>query len=378
MDRGGDAGRSCLPWPHNWRAGAWGRAREAISKLLEVAPPEATLLHSGTEHGVDDHGQHEHRVPVDLVAVGSLVRVRPGERVPFDGEVVRGASFVNQALITGEAVAVEKSAGDDVYAGTMNENGVLDVRTTRPASDTTIARMIRMVEESQTRRAPSEQFVEKFTRYYTPAVFLLAFSVAVVPPLARGGGWAEWFYMGMVILLISCPCALVISTPVSIVRGVDSGGAARRADQGRRVSGGSRQGQSAGARQDRRGDARRSGGGRVRALERTRSGRGAAPPGATGAVERASAGACHPALCQGAGRARDAAGGLPGPAGTGRGGVRERRHVLGGQRADDAREGRDVERGRGEARRNGRQRAHGGGCAERASTEARNLGRWWP
>jgi Zn2+/Cd2+-exporting ATPase len=199
-----------------------GRAREAISRLLEFSPPEATLLHSGTTHGKEDHGEHEHRVPAEQISLGSLIRVRPGERLPFDGVVERGASFVNQALITGESVPVEKIAGDEVFAGTMNENGVLDIRTTREASDTTIARMIRMVEDSRIRRAPSEQFVEKFTRYYTPAVFLLAFSIMVLPPLFRGGGWVQWFYEGMVILLISCPCALVISTPVSIVAALTS------------------------------------------------------------------------------------------------------------------------------------------------------------
>jgi Cd2+/Zn2+-exporting ATPase len=198
---------------------AWSlsRARVAISRLLEITPQQATVMHAGTAHGRDDHGEHEHRVPVEEVRRGAVVRVRPGERVPFDGEVLRGTSYVNQALITGEPVAVEKRPGDSVYAGTMNENGLLDVLTTREAFDTTLARMVRMVEESQKRRAPSEQFVERFTRYYTPLVFLLAFSVAVLPPLLRGGDWGQWFYQGMVVLLISCPCALVISTPVSIV-----------------------------------------------------------------------------------------------------------------------------------------------------------------
>jgi Cd2+/Zn2+-exporting ATPase len=203
---------------------AWSlaRARQAISSLLRVTPPMATVLHAGSEHGSADHGHHEHPLPVSQVPVGSLVRVKPGERVPFDGEVVRGTSLVNQALITGESVAVEKEPGDTVFAGTMNEEGSLEIRTARPAADTTLARMIRMVEQSQSRRAPTEQFVEKFTRYYTPAVFLMAFSVAVLPPLFGGGGWAGWFYQAMVILLISCPCALVISTPVSIVAALTS------------------------------------------------------------------------------------------------------------------------------------------------------------
>lgn len=192
------------------------RARDAIAKLMQVAPPVAAVIHG------EGGGEHEHPTPVGLVRVGSVVRVKPGERIPCDGEVVRGECLVDQALITGESVAVEKRPGDAVFAGTMNENGTLVIRVTRAASDSTLARMIRMVEESESRRAPSEQFVEKFTRYYTPAVFLLAFSVMVLPPLVAGGVWSDWFYQGMVVLLISCPCALVISTPVSVVAALTS------------------------------------------------------------------------------------------------------------------------------------------------------------
>lgn len=183
------------------------RARDAIARLLSVAPPEASVI----------HGSHEHRVAVETVGVGARVRVRPGERIPADGRIVAGVSFVNQALITGESVAVEKHAGEEVFAGTINESGTLEVETSRGASDSTLARMIRMVEESHSRRAPSEQIVERFTRYYTPTVLLLAFCISTLPPLWKGGGWSEWFYQGMVVLLIACPCALVISTPVSIV-----------------------------------------------------------------------------------------------------------------------------------------------------------------
>jgi Cd2+/Zn2+-exporting ATPase len=194
-----------------------GRARDAIRQLLDMAPHEATVLHGGTEHGKHDHGEHEHRVLASDVQVGARVRVRPGERIPCDGDVVRGSSFVNQALITGESTPAPKMSGDSVYAGSINESGVIDIQTTREHSDTTLARMVRMVEQSQVRRAPAEQFVERFTRVYTPFVFLLAFSVMVLPPAFGYGAWAKWFYEGMVILLISCPCALVISTPVSIV-----------------------------------------------------------------------------------------------------------------------------------------------------------------
>ncbi|MBI5086016.1 MAG: heavy metal translocating P-type ATPase [Acidobacteria bacterium] len=199
------------------------RARRAITRLLAVTPAEASVI----------HGDHEHRAAVGAVSPGTLIRVRPGERIPFDGEVAGGVSLVNQALITGESVAVEKSPGDAVLAGSMNESGTLEIRTTRPASDTTLARMVRMVEESRSRRSASERLIERFSRRYTPAVLLLALTVAVVPPLFRGGAWGEWFYQGMVILLISCPCALVISTPVSITAAMASA-----AGQGVLVKGG--------------------------------------------------------------------------------------------------------------------------------------------
>jgi len=188
------------------------RARKAVTALMEVSPGEASVVHH----------DHEHKTPVESVQVGSTVRVRPGERIPCDGEVVSGNSDVNQAMITGESAPVWKAAGDTVYAGTMNGDGVLDLRTTKQAGDTTLARIIRMVEGVQHRRAPSEQFVEKFSRYYTPAMMLLATAVSVIPPAFFGGNWGDWFYQGMVILLISCPCALVISTPVSIVAALAS------------------------------------------------------------------------------------------------------------------------------------------------------------
>lgn len=204
----------CLAvWLEGW---SMTRARDAIAKLLQVAPAEASVLHGEGE------SEHEHLTPVARVQAGARVRVKPGERIPCDGEVLRGESRVDQALITGESVAVDKRPGDHVYAGTINEDGMLEIRVTQAAESTTLARMIRMVEESQARRAPSEQFVEKFTRIYTPAVFLLAFSVMVLPPLFAGGVWSEWFYQGMVVLLISCPCALVISTPVTVVAALAS------------------------------------------------------------------------------------------------------------------------------------------------------------
>lgn len=188
------------------------RARQAITSLLAVAPSEASVV----------HGDHEHRVEIEALQVGATVRVRPGERIPCDGTVRFGQSHVNQALITGESVAVEKEPGDEVFAGSLNESGTLEITATRQARDTTLARMLRMVEDSRTRRAPSEQTVERFTRYYTPAVLALALGVATFPPLILHAPWSVWLYHGMVILLISCPCAFVISTPVSVVAALAS------------------------------------------------------------------------------------------------------------------------------------------------------------
>lgn len=183
------------------------RARKAVTSLMAVTPGEARVIHH----------DHEHKVAVDKIHVGARVRVRPGERIPCDGTVITGSSEVNQAMITGESIPVHKGVGASVFAGTMNGDGVLEIRTTKAATDTTLARIIRMVEGVQHRRAPSEQFVEKFSRYYTPVMILLALLVSVIPPIFTGADWGDWFYHGMVILLISCPCALVISTPVSIV-----------------------------------------------------------------------------------------------------------------------------------------------------------------
>ena len=192
------------------------QAQSSVAALLDQTPAEAAVLHH----------DHEHRTPVDRIPVGARVRIRPGETVPCDGVVDAGESAVDQAIITGEPVPVPKRAGDRVFAGTLNGLGVLEVRTTSAAADTTLARIVRMVEGAPHRRAPSEQFVERFARIYSPAILSLALAVAMVPPLVTGANAAQWFYQGMVILLISCPCALVISTPVTIVSALSS--AARR------------------------------------------------------------------------------------------------------------------------------------------------------
>jgi len=195
---------------------AWsvGRARNAIVSLFKLAPPTARYI--------CPHDGDIMEKPIEDVPVGVTVLVRPGERIPLDGQITRGSAFINQSPITGESVPVEKHEGDEVFAGTINEDGAIEFRATKPASDTTIARIIRMVEEAQSRQAPSEQWVEKFARYYTPAMILLACAIAVIPPLVAGGGWSRWFYEALVILVIACPCALVISTPVSIVAALAS------------------------------------------------------------------------------------------------------------------------------------------------------------
>ncbi len=191
------------------------RARRAIREMMAVAPSEALVRRGDTVVSV----------AVDKVAVGDIVLVSPGGRVPVDGTVLHGESAVNQAPITGESWPAEKTVGDAVYAGSINGSGALDVRVDRPAADSTIARIIHLVEEAQARRAPIQTFVDRFARLYTPAVVVMAALIAVVPPTLAsvealslaGGAWGEWFYRALVLLVVSCPCALVISTPVAIV-----------------------------------------------------------------------------------------------------------------------------------------------------------------
>ena len=185
-----------------------GRARNAVSALLDLAPPTARVLY-------DDSSEAD--VPAAAVAVGARFVVRGGDRIPLDGEVVDGAGAVDQAPITGESALVPKETGDDVYAGSINGEGTLTVRATKAASDTVLSKIIRMVGDAHSRRAEVEQWVTKFARIYTPVVMVLAIVIALVPPLFAGGDWGFWFYNALVLLVIACPCALVISTPVSIV-----------------------------------------------------------------------------------------------------------------------------------------------------------------
>jgi Cd2+/Zn2+-exporting ATPase len=190
------------------------RARRAIKALVDISPTKARFI-CPTDGDIEEK-------PVEDIPVGVTVLVRPGEKIPLDGIVTRGITSVDQSPITGESTPVIKEPGDEVFAGTINAEGSIEFRSTRPASDTTLSRIIRMVEEAQARRAPTEQWVDQFARIYTPTMMALALLIAVVPPLLFAGAWADWFYQALVILVIACPCSLVISTPVSIVAGLTS------------------------------------------------------------------------------------------------------------------------------------------------------------
>jgi Zn2+/Cd2+-exporting ATPase len=186
------------------------RARRAIESLMQLTPETALLKRGDTFE----------EVSVEQVNVDDIFAVKSGARLPLDGQVINGASTVNQAPITGESMPVEKQAGDEVFAGTINGEGSLEVRATKRASDTMLAKIIHLVEEAQSQKAPSQRFVDVFAKYYTPAVMVLALLVFLVPPLVFGGAWFTWTYRALVLLVIACPCALVISTPVSVVSGL--------------------------------------------------------------------------------------------------------------------------------------------------------------
>lgn len=194
-------------WLEGW---ADRRARRAVEALLEIAPKTAVIK----------RGDQFVEAPVEEAKIGDVVAVKSAMRIPLDGEVVSGESAVNQAPITGESVPVDKKSGDQVFAGTINGEGSLEIRVTKIAGDSTLARIIRLVKEAQEQKAPTQRFVDVFARYYTPIVTLAALALFVVPPLLFGGQWSEWLYRACVLLIIACPCALVISTPVSIVAGL--------------------------------------------------------------------------------------------------------------------------------------------------------------
>ncbi len=192
---------------------AAGRARASIQSLTQLVPKTALLEREGRTV----------EVPADNLAVGNLILVRPGDRIPADGVIVSGESPIDEAPVTGESTPVRKGIDAVVFAGTVNGDVALRIRVTAAAEDNTIARVVKLVEEAQESKAPTERFIDRFSRYYTPGVVVVAALIAVVPPLLFGGIWDEWIYKGLAILLIGCPCALVISTPAAIAAGLSAG-----------------------------------------------------------------------------------------------------------------------------------------------------------
>ena len=186
------------------------KARQSIRSLMDIAPKEALIRRNNVEQ----------LVSVDKIDIDDIMIIKPGQKIAMDGLVINGHSSVNQAAITGESVPVEKQLDDEVFAGTLNEEGILEVKVTKKVTDTTIAKIIHLVEEAQGERAPAQAFVDKFAKYYTPFIIIMALLIVVVPPLFFGGDWNKWLYQGLSILVVGCPCSLVISTPVSIVSAI--------------------------------------------------------------------------------------------------------------------------------------------------------------
>ncbi|WLR96395.1 heavy metal translocating P-type ATPase [Shinella sumterensis] len=192
---------------------AAGKARDSIRSLSTLVPKTALLEEDGRTK----------EVPAEALPVGAVILVRPGDRISADGTIIEGESAIDEAPVTGESTPVRKETGDTVFAGTVNGDAALRIRVTAAAADNTIARVVKLVEEAQESKAPTERFIDRFSKYYTPGVVVVAALVAIIPPLAFGGDWSEWVYKGLAVLLIGCPCALVISTPAAIAAALSAG-----------------------------------------------------------------------------------------------------------------------------------------------------------
>jgi Cd2+/Zn2+-exporting ATPase len=186
------------------------KARNSIRALMGLAPKEATIIRDGKEM----------RLAVEEIQVNDIMIVKPGEKLAMDGMIIKGTSSINQAAITGESMPVEKGVDDEVFAGTLNQQGSIQVKVTKRVEDTTLAKIIHLVQEAQGQRAKSQAFVDRFAKYYTPAVMVAAVLISTLPPLLFAQSWEDWIYRGLALLIVACPCALIISTPVSIVAGI--------------------------------------------------------------------------------------------------------------------------------------------------------------